>query len=77
MVGEPRLDYQRDDLPPRSFGTCSPGLLAPNPNARVPALDVLEIALQRSSWLAGDDFGVADPNVASADRMAKAVRRFA
>jgi glutathione S-transferase len=32
----------------------------------VPALDVLEIALTKSPWLAGDDFTVADLNVASA-----------
>ena len=32
----------------------------------VPALNVLEIALQRAPWLAGDDFTVADLNVASA-----------
>jgi glutathione S-transferase len=31
-----------------------------------PALDVLEIALGRSRWLAGDDFTVADLNVAAA-----------
>jgi glutathione S-transferase len=32
----------------------------------VPALDVLEIALKRSAWLAGQDFSVADLNVAAA-----------
>ena len=32
----------------------------------VPALDVLEIALGKSAWLAGDEFTVADLNVASA-----------
>jgi glutathione S-transferase len=32
----------------------------------VPALDVLEIALKRSAWLAGSEFSVADLNVASA-----------
>jgi len=32
----------------------------------VPALDVLEIALTKALWLAGDDFSVADLNVASA-----------
>jgi glutathione S-transferase len=31
-----------------------------------PALDVLEIALTRSQWLAGTEFSVADLNVASA-----------
>lgn len=31
-----------------------------------PALDVLEIALGKSQWLAGNDFSVADLNVASA-----------
>jgi len=32
----------------------------------VPALDVLEIALTKSQWLAGPEFSVADLNVASA-----------
>ena len=32
----------------------------------VPALDVLEIALKKSAWLAGNDFSVADLNVAGA-----------
>ena len=32
----------------------------------VPALDVLEGALKKSPWLAGDDFTVADLNVAAA-----------
>jgi glutathione S-transferase len=32
----------------------------------VPALDVLEIALKQSQWLAGNEFSVADLNVASA-----------
>jgi glutathione S-transferase len=32
----------------------------------VPAMDVLEIALKTSAWLAGDDFTVADLNVAAA-----------
>ena len=44
-------------------------------DAMVPALDVLTIALQNSPWLAGDDFSVADRNIASADRMAEAERR--
>jgi glutathione S-transferase len=32
----------------------------------VPAMDVLEIALGKATWLAGPDFSVADLNVASA-----------
>jgi glutathione S-transferase len=32
----------------------------------VPAMDVLETALKKAAWLAGDDFTVADLNVASA-----------
>ena len=32
----------------------------------VPALEVLEIALKKATWLAGDEFTVADLNVASA-----------
>jgi glutathione S-transferase len=147
MVGELGLDYEHNDVLPRSPGTRTPEFLALNPNARVPvieddgfvlaesmainlylarkhgklypsgarnealawqwslwetdrldrqivtyanhsavlpeakrdaalakaawdemvpALDVLEIALTKSPWLAGDDFTVADLNVASA-----------
>src|SRR6185312_5101871 len=32
----------------------------------VPAMDVLEIALKKSRWLAGGEFSVADLNVAGA-----------
>ena len=147
MVGELGLEYEHNDLLPRSPGTRTPEFLALNPNARVPvieddgfvlaesmainlylakkhgkltpsgarnealawqwslwetdrldrqivtyanhsavlpdsernpalakamwdeitpALDVLEIALKQAPWLAGDDFTVADLNVASA-----------
>lgn len=148
MVGELGLDYEHNDLLPRSPGTKSPEFLALNPNARVPtieddgfvlsesmainlylakkhgsplypsdlhgealcwqwsfwetdrldrqivnyanhtavlpeadrkpavaeaawaemvpALDVLEGALQRSGWLVGDAFSLADLNVAAA-----------
>jgi glutathione S-transferase len=147
MVGELGLEYEHNDLLPRSPGTRTPEFLALNPNARVPvieddgfvlaesmainlylakkhgklspsgarnealawqwslwetdrldrqivtyanhsavlpesernpalakamwdeiapALDVLEIALKKAPWLAGDAFTVADLNVASA-----------
>ncbi len=147
MVGELGLEYEHNDVLPRSPGTRTPEFLALNPNARVPvieddgfvlsesmainlylakkhgklypadarnealtwqwsfwetdrldrqivtyanhtmalpeaqrdpalakaawdevvpALDVLEIALAKAPWLAGDAFSVADLNVASA-----------
>lgn len=39
MVGELGLDYQHEDLLPRSPGTKTPAYLALNPNARVPTIE--------------------------------------
>jgi glutathione S-transferase len=44
----------------------NPALAKSTWDEMVPAFDVLEIALKKSLWLAGDDFTVADLNVAAA-----------
>lgn len=44
----------------------NPAVAAANWDQIVPAMDVLEIALSKSAWLAGPDFSLADLNVAAA-----------
>jgi glutathione S-transferase len=48
LVGELGLDYEHDDLLPRSPGTRTPEYLALNPNARVPTIEDDGLVLSES-----------------------------